>query len=276
MQSEDRIKKIVTLIGKQIRGELNAIEERDLKIWMSESESNKILFNQLTDSMYRQGELMEIRSFTSAPSAFANFMEKYGERIRIADDIYIPPKPQVEANRNYESLKYAVVIIVLITLSIGFFLYLKNREELKNDINLSSLVLNDITSAENNDMDLTKSEVPTRIGNSNQKMAPNAIQQSVISNNANKIFEQTPEVGIVWKQGFFVFDGETLESLMRKIAHWYNVDVVYVDNNIGKKLCSGSVSRFSNITSILNKLERTGPAKFKIEGRRILVQSRQQ
>jgi len=145
MQSEDRTKKIVTLIDKQIRGELNAIEKRELKIWISESESNRILFNQLIDPVYRQGELMEIRSFTSAQSAFANFMEKYGDRTRIADDVYIPPKPQVDANRNYESLKYAAVIIVLLTLSIGFYLYLKNRDELKNNI----------TSARNNEIVVT-------------------------------------------------------------------------------------------------------------------------
>lgn len=243
MQSEEQTKKIVTLIGKQIRGELNAIDERDLKIWMSESESNKILFDQLTDPFYRQGELMEMRSFTSAPSAFANFMEKYGERARVADDVYVPPQPEVEDVRNYDSLKYAAAIIVLLTLSIGFFLYLKSKDELKNNIKFSSLVLNDIASG-------------------------NLKHPGIFNNHA-------AEESIIWKQGFFVFDGETLESLMRKIAHWYNVDVVYADSDIGKKLCSGSVSRFSNITSLLNNLERTGPAKFKIEGRRILVQSRQ-
>lgn len=242
MQSEEQTKKIVTLIGKQIRGELNAIDERDLKIWISESESNRILFDQLTDPFYRQGELMEMRSFTSSQSAFANFMEKYGERVRVADDVYIPPKHEAKEVRSYDSLKYAAVIIVLLTLSIGFFLYLRNKDELKSNIKLSSVILNDITSG---------------------------------NNKHPGTFNHAPEENIVWKQGFFVFDGETLESLMRKVAHWYNVDVVYADSDIGKKLCSGSVSRFSNIASLLDNLERTGPAKFKIEGRRILVQSRQ-
>lgn len=125
MQSEEHTRKIVTLIGKQIRGELNAIDKRDLNIWISESESNKILFDQLTDPAYRQSELMEMRSFTSASSAFANFMERYGERARVEDDVYIPPKPEVERKRSYGSLRYAAAVIVLLTLSIGFFLFEK-------------------------------------------------------------------------------------------------------------------------------------------------------
>lgn len=275
MQSQEHTKKIVTLIGKQIRGELNAIDKRDLDIWISESESNKILFDQLTDPAYRQGELMEMRSFTSASSAFANFMEKYGERVRVEDEVYIPPKPEVEEKRNSESLKYAAAVIVLLTLSIGFFLYLKNESALKNDIKLSALILKDFASNGNNDIPATISDVSANEKKLNQTMVLNATQQSGMGNNGSIIFAQVPREDIVWKEGFFVFDGETLESLMRKIAHWYNVDVVYADSNIGKKLCTGSVSRFSDIASLLDKLERTGPAKFKVEGRRILVQSRQ-
>lgn len=273
MQSEEHTRKIVTLIGKQISGELNAIDKRDLNIWISESESNKILFDQLTDPAYRQGELMEMRSFTSASSAFANFMEKYGERVRVEDDVYIPPKPEVERKRNYESLRYAAAVIVLLTLSIGFFLYLKNESGLKKDIKLSALILNDLTSDGNKNIGATISDVSANAKHVSQTMVLNATQQSAISNNRSMLFEQTPKEDIVWKQGFFVFDGETLESLMRKIAHWYNVEVVYADSNIGKKLCTGSVSRFSDIASLLDNLERTGPAKFKVEGRRILVQS---
>jgi len=273
MQSEEHTRKIVTLIGKQISGELNAIDKRDLNIWISESESNKILFDQLTDPAYRQGELMEMRSFTSVSSAFANFMEKYGERDRVEDDVYIPPKPEVKRKRNYESLRYAAAVIVLLTLSIGFFLYLKNESGLKKDVKLSALILNDLTSDVNKNIGATISDVSANAKHVSQTMVLNATQQSTIGNNRNMPFEQTTQEDIVWKQGFFVFDGETLESLMRKIAHRYNVDVVYADSNIGKKLCTGSVSIFSDIASLLDNLERTGPAKFKVEGRRILVQS---
>nr|WP_068893188.1 DUF4974 domain-containing protein [Pedobacter panaciterrae] len=256
MKSEEQIKKIVELIGRQIRGELNATDERDLEIWIAESETNKIMFNQLTDPAYRQTELMEMKGFTSAPAAFANFMEKYGERNLKEDKTYIRPKPEPERKRDYEFLKYGTTAIILVALSIGFFIYLNNKELLENNAG-SKVSLS------------TGSE---RLRNSDQPFVLKPGLQPVAENEVDDIYGTYIKEGAIWKQDFFSFDKETLESLMQKIASWYDVDVIFADDNVGKTLYTGSASRFSNITSLLDKLERTGPAKFKIEGRIILVQ----
>nr|WP_294869635.1 DUF4974 domain-containing protein [uncultured Pedobacter sp.] len=257
MQSEEQIKRIVSLIGKQIRGELNAIDERDLEIWISESKTNKILFDQLTDASYRQGELMEMRSYTSAPAAFANFMEKYGDRIPTEDEVYIYPKTELTKKWDYEFLKYGAATIILLALSTGFFIYLKSRGTI-----------------ENNDPQVSLLPQSKTLRNTDQSLILKPSPHSVLIDTNGHIYGIDINEAITWKQGFFTFKNETLESLMKKIENWYGVHVIYADGNIGKTLYTGSASRFSNIYSLLNKLERTGPAKFKIDGKRIMVQLR--
>lgn len=76
-----------------------------------------------------------------------------------------------------------------------------------------------------------------------------------------------------WKNDNFIFDGEDLNSSMRKIARWYNVDVVYEP---GLKVAStpvldGLVSRKSKLSEVLKWIETVSGVRFKIEGRRVTV-----
>ncbi|ACU06181.1 FecR family protein [Pedobacter heparinus] len=76
---------------------------------------------------------------------------------------------------------------------------------------------------------------------------------------------------IAWKNGEFAFSNERLESIMRKIARWYDVTVVYENKNVGNVPFGGSISRFGKVSEVLDMLELTGKVKFKVEGRRITV-----
>jgi ferric-dicitrate binding protein FerR (iron transport regulator) len=75
---------------------------------------------------------------------------------------------------------------------------------------------------------------------------------------------------VAWKNGKFVFDNENIQSIMRKLARWYNVEVVY-EGNVSDRTFAGSISRFDNISKILDKISYTQAVHFKIEGRRITV-----
>lgn len=79
----------------------------------------------------------------------------------------------------------------------------------------------------------------------------------------------TKEV-VAWKDGKFVFKDETLASIMRKISRWYNVDVIYQGINPEEPFW-GSISKFENVSKVLEKLELTGGVHFKIEGKKIYV-----
>lgn len=79
-----------------------------------------------------------------------------------------------------------------------------------------------------------------------------------------------PKEVLAWQSGNFFFDAEEIESIMRKIARWYDVEIVY-QGNMKDKIFSGTISRFGEVQDVLDMLALTGSVKFRIEGRRIYV-----
>ncbi|HRO46717.1 FecR family protein [Agriterribacter sp.] len=72
------------------------------------------------------------------------------------------------------------------------------------------------------------------------------------------------EAAIDWKNGDFIFADEDIKSVMRKIARWYNVEVVY-DNTISPENLSGQISRNRNLSEVLRMLELSGNIRFTID-----------
>ena len=78
------------------------------------------------------------------------------------------------------------------------------------------------------------------------------------------------EGAVAWKNGYFKFSNENIQSVMRKIARWYNVDIEY-RGDVTHKALWGTISRFENITEVLSMLELTGTMHFSMEGRKVIV-----
>lgn len=78
------------------------------------------------------------------------------------------------------------------------------------------------------------------------------------------------ELAVAWKNNKFIFEQQGIQEIMRIIARWYNVEVIY-SGEPTKETFWGSVSRFDNVSSVLKRLEASGSVHFKIEGRRIYV-----
>lgn len=95
-------------------------------------------------------------------------------------------------------------------------------------------------------------------------------QQAITINKQITIKKVNAAAIIDWKNGEFLFNDEPLESIMRRVARWYNVEVIYRSIN-PKETFGGSISRFENVSKVLENLELTGGIHFKIEGRKIIV-----
>jgi ferric-dicitrate binding protein FerR (iron transport regulator) len=80
---------------------------------------------------------------------------------------------------------------------------------------------------------------------------------------------QTDEV-MAWKNGLFQFNNVTIETVMRQVARWYDVQVVY-ERDVSQDLFRGKIYRNAAISQLLTILE-LGGAHFKIEGKKIIVQ----
>lgn len=86
------------------------------------------------------------------------------------------------------------------------------------------------------------------------------------------IIDHSPSLELVmaWKNGLFFFDNSSMESIMRQIERWYNVEVVY-QGNVKHWTFNGQISRYSNVSKVLELMEATGTVHFKIEDKTIYV-----
>eukprot|EP01133_Synstelium_polycarpum_P009983 gene9983-11655_t len=96
-------------------------------------------------------------------------------------------------------------------------------------------------------------------------------QQSVNDGSMISVDQVDIENAVAWKNGEFMFRNESLESIMKKVSRWYDVDVVYQNKQAGQQVFGGTISRFGKVSEVLCMLELTGDVKFKVEGRRIIV-----
>ncbi|KQM76974.1 hypothetical protein ASE74_17030 [Pedobacter sp. Leaf216] len=96
--------------------------------------------------------------------------------------------------------------------------------------------------------------------------------EQAIGNHENiKVLNVNAEDFIDWKNGDFILEHNDFRSVMRKIARWYDVEIIYSEDAPRKLNLGGWISRSKNISSILSVMEETGKVHFKIEGRRITV-----
>jgi transmembrane sensor len=80
---------------------------------------------------------------------------------------------------------------------------------------------------------------------------------------------QTEEV-VAWKNGLFQFTDASITTVMRQVARWYNVEVVY-QGNVQQEIFSGTIPRAAGITQLIKILELTKTVKVNIEGRKLMI-----
>lgn len=74
---------------------------------------------------------------------------------------------------------------------------------------------------------------------------------------------------IAWKNGLFHFERADIRTVMRMLARWYDVEVVY-EGPVPTRLFGGDIQRNLNLSQVLEILQRN-QVHFSLEGRRITV-----
>jgi ferric-dicitrate binding protein FerR (iron transport regulator) len=97
-------------------------------------------------------------------------------------------------------------------------------------------------------------------------------QQSVLTT-TNQILVKNvePEDAIAWKNGYFMFNTETLQEVMNKVARWYDVNVQYPNPEVKKLKFSGTMSRYDNISQILKKIAAISNVSYSIKGKTVFL-----
>lgn len=96
-------------------------------------------------------------------------------------------------------------------------------------------------------------------------------QQALNRQGAIQVVQADLEQIMDWKQGDFYLNRVNFKTAMRKIARWYNVEVVY-DASVSDSIESGGwISRNKKLSEVLQSIEASGQVHFKVEGRKVIV-----
>ena len=118
---------------------------------------------------------------------------------------------------------------------------------------------------------LIEGRVQMQKGDAVQHLMPGE-QARVGKGESDEILVRTVDVeeAMAWKNGYFYFRQEPIRMAMKKIARWYDVEVVF-EGPIPQKGLEGTISRMENLQQLLDALQLTGAAKFSLKGRRVIV-----
>lgn len=115
---------------------------------------------------------------------------------------------------------------------------------------------------------ITLLEGSVKVSAGSQYSTLNPGQQARIGGTLQVVNEPDPDQTIAWVGGKFKFHAENIESIMRQLERWYNIEAVF-EGRPAIEL-SGSISKTKNLSEVLHLLKLSG-VNCSIEGRRVIV-----
>jgi hypothetical protein len=96
-------------------------------------------------------------------------------------------------------------------------------------------------------------------------------EQAVLSPNSPLTINESPNIEEVmaWKNGYFQFERADIQTVMRQVARWYDVDVIY-EGAVTKDRFGGSIPRDATLSQVLHALEQS-LVHFTIQGKKVIV-----
>ena len=102
-------------------------------------------------------------------------------------------------------------------------------------------------------------------------MAPNELAVSDSRTGQSEIHQVDIYPYIAWKNQNIVFVNERLESIMEKMARWYDVTVFFQDESLKDLLFDCNMRRYADIRDLFFFLEKTSNARFALNGRTVVI-----
>lgn len=103
-------------------------------------------------------------------------------------------------------------------------------------------------------------------------------QQAALTHDSRlTVHDVDPEEAVAWKNGYFMFVDEDIKSIMKKLSRWYGFTAEYQADVYNERF-GAVISKYKNISEVLNMFQTTGTIRFKIipgdisgKGRKIIV-----
>lgn len=109
--------------------------------------------------------------------------------------------------------------------------------------------------------------VKVSAGSNNKLLQPG--QQALIQKDVQVIKNVNLEQVMAWKNGYFQFDKASLQSVLKQIARWYDVEVIYEGKNRDREFV-GEMERSLSLSEMLRILE-INEVQFTINGKRLVI-----
>ena len=106
----------------------------------------------------------------------------------------------------------------------------------------------------------------------NETMRLTPGEQALVENNSTMTKRDVNvDVYTAWMSDLFRFDKEDIGVVMRKIARWYGVNIIYQNISVSDYHFIGALPKYNNLDQTLNLLEQTTNIKFIIEDNTVIV-----
>lgn len=140
--------------------------------------------------------------------------------------------------------------------------FVVEKDDLKIHVTGTEFNMNTYEDESSERVTLVEGAVQIVYQNENQSLAPG--QQAILQKEKIRIDTEVDlEKVTAWKNGFFSFHNTYLESLMRMLSRWYDVEVVY-EGNIPEMKFGGEISRNTELQQVLDILKES-KINFRIE-----------
>lgn len=117
---------------------------------------------------------------------------------------------------------------------------------------------------------LAEGKVKVKTGSNSNLLLPG--EQARVSRSTVIILTTDLDAVTGWKNGLFAFNGTPLKEVMPQVARWYDVSIAYEGQFGESKFFTGEIKRDVPVSKLLEMMELTGIARFRINGNTILVQ----
>lgn len=103
-------------------------------------------------------------------------------------------------------------------------------------------------------------------------LAPN--QQATIDNGVIAVREVKTEQYVAWQQGAFSFAQTRLDQIMDELSRWYDIEVEWKDLHARNYHFSAWFDRSSELSEIIEVLEKTNRVKMTLRGRTLTIRDK--
>jgi hypothetical protein len=103
--------------------------------------------------------------------------------------------------------------------------------------------------------------------NTSQMLKPG--EQSKVSQKIEIVNVKDTGEAVAWKDGYFHFNDEDIQTVMRQIERWYDVTVIY-EGKVPSNRFGGEIERSLSLLQVLKILEKS-KVHFRLEGREVIV-----